>query len=352
MDTIQIKLSIFNGGNLTQNEVMNLRAFINQIQSPFGYRYCDYLDQRKDGSIGVKISYPRYWGNSNAFLIRSNIQTREVNKHFCESLKNHFLLRNSYISLERVDIPFTYYMENSFDFNSHSNIYKILGEVHKKKKPKGVQKTYGELLSNKHETIIYSDTKTLSGYNSKVMIYNQYQNLLSKTPDGDEVEVLLNNFEDLKGRIRIEASKRIRRNCFTNFEFSTFDILAEYLPSFKKEVFTNFLNFKIIDQIYEEKKCLLINLLKEQKALGNFNYEVIILRNASHIYDYEILRRAFNIFIENKKTRESAVTRVRKILNKYSEKENIIVMDIYSILEDIAECVEKYYIIDYTFGWL
>lgn len=345
MDTIQIKLSVLDGGDLTNNEIDNLRSFINHIKSPNGYNYCDFLDTRKGGDIGVKISYPRYFNNSNVFLIRDNKQVLEVNEHFCRKLNNHDLLKNSYIYLERLDIPFTYYKNEKHNFHSYLNIFMILGEVYNKRKENGIQKAYSDLLTKEYETITYADSKTKSSYNSKVTVYNQYENIKTKTADEDELKYYLDQFGDLKNRIRIEFSKRIRRKYFSNEEFSKFDILSDYLDSAKKEIFTNLLNFEIIDEVYEEKKELLIKSLKEEKALGNFNYEVAFLKYNGYVHDYEVLRRAFKIFIENDKTRESAITKMRKILNEYSERENIIVIDVYSKLKEIKNSIDSFYTI-------
>lgn len=346
MDTIQIKLSVLDGGDLTNNEIDNLKSFINYMESPNGYTYCDFLDIRKGGDIGIKISYPRYFKNSNAFLIRDNKQVIEVNKHFCRKLNEHYLLKNSYIYLERIDIPFTYYKNEEHNFHSYLNIYMILGEVYNKRKANGIQKAYSDLLTKKHETITYADSKTKSSSNSKVTIYNQYENIKTKSADEDELKYYLDHFDELKDRIRIEFSKRIRRKYFSNEEFSKFDILSEYLDSAKKEIFTNLLNFKIIDKVYEEKKELLIKSLKEEKILGNFNYEVAFLKYSGFIYDYEILRRAFKNFIPNDKTREGAITKMRKILNGYSKRENIIIIDVYSKLKEIKNSIYSFYTIE------
>lgn len=346
MDTIQIKLSVLDGGDLTNNEIDNLRRFIDHIKSPNGYNYCDFLDIRKEGYIGVKISYPRYFYNSNVFLIRDNKQVLEVNEHFCRKLSDHYLLKNSYIYLERIDIPFTYYKNVKHNFHSYFNVFMILGEVYKKRKANGIQKVYSDLLTKKYETITYADSKTKSSYNSKVTIYNQYENIKTKTADEEELKCYLDQFGDLKDRIRIEFSKRIRRKYFSNEEFSKFDILSEYLDSAKKEIFTNLLNFKIIDEVYDEKKELFIKSLEEEKRSGNFNYEVAFLKYNGYVYDYEILRRAFKIFIENDKTRESAITKMRKILKDYSQREDIIIIDVYPKLKKIKESIENFYTIE------
>ena len=59
---------------------------------------------------------------------------------------------------------------------------------------------------------------------------------------------------------------------------------------------------------------------------------MFILQNISDIYDYEILRRALGIAVENGKTRESAVTKIKKILNNEQDRNNIIVIDTYAVL--------------------
>ncbi|MGL5624441.1 MAG: hypothetical protein ACRDDG_18865, partial [Cetobacterium sp.] len=65
-----------------------------------------------------------------------------------------------------------------------------------------------------------------------------------------------------------------------------------------------------------------------------------------YVYDYEILRRAFKIFIENDKTRESAITKMRKILKDYSQREDIIIIDVYPKLKKIKESIENFYTIE------
>ena len=87
-------------------------------------------------------------------------------------------------------------------------------------------------------------------------------------------------------------------------------------------------------------------MLSEKRALGNFNYEVFILQNFDSIYDYEILRRALKINIENQSTRENAVTKVRRILNGIQNERNIIVMDTYAILIKMINTISNYQLLD------
>lgn len=79
--------------------------------------------------------------------------------------------------------------------------------------------------------------------------------------------------------------------------------------------------------------------LTEERVHKNFNYKIFILQNLQNIYDYEILKRALKISIENIKTRENAVTTVRKILNNYEAKEKIIIMDTYKIIREMGRYI-------------
>ena len=218
------------------------------------------------------------------------------------------------------------------DFHSYINAYKIFALVYNIKKEEMRAKGYIDLIDEKYETVVYSDNgKTDKSSNDRLMIYNQYQNL--KTKLGEErIEEIIANSQELKRRMRLEVSKRIRREPFSLENFKNFDILGEYFDDYKNYILENVLNREIIENLYNEKVKNLSELLSQNRALGNFNYEVFILKNLDNIYDYEILRRALGIEIDNSKTRESAITRVRKILNEYEKEERIIIMDTYKII--------------------
>ena len=104
------------------------------------------------------------------------------------------------------------------------------------------------------------------------------------------------------------------------------------------------MDFQIIDNIYQNEAIQLANILNIERQRSGFNYEVFILQNISKIYDYEILRRALGLAVDNTKTRESAVTAVRRHLNSYSQMNNIIVMDVYARLRDIKKSIEQFHI--------
>ena len=337
MDTIEVKFNF--RGNPLLEEIESFKNHVSSLTSPKGYRYCDFLRfsrTKKEKKLGAifKISYPRYFNGDNSYLITTRKECFEVQEHLINSILCDPFFRAIIVDvkLARVDIPFTYYMREDMDFHSYINAYKIFALVYNIKKEEMRAKGYIDLIDEKYETVVYSDNgKTDKSSNDRLMIYNQYQKL--KTKLGEErIEEIIANSQELKRRMRLEVSKRIRREPFSLENFKNFDILGEYFDDYKNYILENVLNREIIENLYNEKVKNLSELLSQNRALGNFNYEVFILKNLDNIYDYEILRRALGIEIDNSKTRESAITRVRKILNEYEKEERIIIMDTYKII--------------------
>ncbi len=199
-----------------------------------------------------------------------------------------------------------------------------------------------DIAEFKAETLIYANAKSLGGYNSKITIYNQYKNLMAKTFNDIEVNNLIREYKGLKYRMRIEVSKRIQRKEFTVKEFGIFDIFGEYAESFKNYILENILDMETIDKIYEELASGLVDKLEAHRTFSrNFNYENFIYREIDNIYDYEILRRAVKKLNNNVKTRENAITAIRKVLLEYEREKGIIVMNTYEAILDIRETIEN-----------
>lgn len=345
MDTIEVKFNF--RGNPLLEEIESFKNHVSSLTSPKGYRYCDFLEvsRTEEGKLGVifKISYPRYFNGDNSYLITTRKECFEVQNHLINSIlcDPFFRVIIVDVKLARVDIPFTYYMKEDMEFHSYINAYKIFALVYNTQKAKARAKGYVDLLEEKYETVVYSDNgKTNKSSNDRLMIYNQYQNL--KTKLGEErLEEIIANYQNLKRRMRLEVSKRIRRKIFSLEDFKNFDILGEYFDDYKNYILENVLNREIIENFYNENARNLSELLSQKRALGNFNYEVFILKNLNNIYDYEILRRAIKMGIYNPKTRESAITKVRKILNEYQKEERIIIMDTYKIICEMGRYIEE-----------
>ena len=345
MDTIEVKFNF--KGNPLLEEIESFKNHVSSLTSPKGYRYCDFLRfsrTKKEKKLGAifKISYPRYFNGDNSYLITTRKECFEVQEHLINSILCDPFFRAIIVDvkLARVDIPFTYYMREDMDFHSYINAYKIFALVYNIKKEEMRAKGYIDLIDEKYETVVYSDNgKTDKSSNDRLMIYNQYQNL--KTKLGEErIEEIIANSQELKRRMRLEVSKRIRREPFSLENFKNFDILGEYFEKYKNYILENVLNREIIENFYNENARNLSELLSQKRALGNFNYEVFILKNLNNIYDYEILRRAIKMGIDNPKTRESAITKVRKILNEYQKEERIIIMDTYKIICEMGKYIE------------
>ena len=347
MDTIEIGLMLV--GCLGVDLVQSLIKDVNSLLSPYGYTFCTVLEFSKTGNLIIKISYPRFFSGSNAFLIDRRSQCFEVQKYFAEAIMEHEYWKDKIgeLKLLRVDIPFTYYMNTNEDFNSYTNVYRIMGFVYNETKNNARPKAFIDMIDNNMETVIYSDNgKSDKSSNNKLMIYNQSLNLSTKLEE-EVFEETLDTYEDLPNRIRMEVSKRINlRRSFDSKGFANLDILGYYFEDYKKYILDYALNKEKIDELYNIWANNLARTLIERRTLRNVKYEVFVLQNLSSIYDYEILRRALKIGIENESTRENAVTKVRKILEGIQNERNIIVMDTYAVLMKIRERLCQYSLLD------
>lgn len=347
MDTIEISLRILK--ELSIMLIERLRRDINSLVSPYGYTFCDVLEVSNTGNLIIKISYPRYFFGNNAYLITKRSECFEVQKCFVDNIMEDLYWKDNIgaLNLLRVDIPFTYQMRDNEEFNSYENVFQICAIVYNRTKNNAKPKAFIDMIDRSLETVIYSDNgKSDKSSNNKLMIYNQYLNLNQKL-DEEVFEETLRAYGDLPYRIRMEVSKRVRlRRSFTGQEFANLDILDNYFEQYKNYILDYVLNKEEIDWQYNIWSEQLAKILIESRAKGNFNYEVFILQNLSTIYDYEILRRALGIGIDNTSTRENAITKVRRILNGIQQEKNIIVMDTYAVLMKMRDTIINYKLVD------
>ena len=342
MDTIQVSVVLnkekLNG--VTLLDLQNTAKYISEIRSEYGYYYCRDVEISRTGNLIVKISYPKFFAGINAYLISSSMECLQVHWHFCLNINNHTLLCDAEIELTRVDIPFTFMMAPCYEFNSYRKVYQVLDYIYRKKNLKANPKAYTNVTEYKPETITYADTPTTAKYNKKIMIYDQFNNLKSKTDDEERFYNLNVEYEGLDRRMRIEVSKRIKRKKFSLNEFSQFDIFREYSEKYKKYLLDNLFDLNEVNEFYEIKaEELAKRLLAYRNEVSNFIYETFIYKEIEHIYDYEIIRRALKICIDNLKTREKAVTAIRRVLKDYQLNEHIIVMDTYDTIRKMREAI-------------
>lgn len=346
MDTIQISIRINENkmrGIIYEN-LQEMSRYIKSIKSSYGYNYCDCLEISDKGNLIVKVSYPRFYAGVNAYLVSNSNECMKVQHEFCLAIWNHQLLCDAEIILNRVDIPFTFYMNPEYNFNSYRKVYQIFDYIYRKKNIKSNPKAYTNIKEFKPETLIYSDTPNTSGYNKRIMIYDQYNNLKVKTEREESFYAIESKYGDLFKRMRIEVAKRIQRKGFTVEEFNQFNIFREYSTKYKKYILDNILDLNEVCNFYNEKAYELANKLLTYREANNFNYENFIYKEIENIYDYEIIRRALKLCIENQKTREKAVTAIRKVLLSYQLNENIIIMETYNTIESIRNIIEKHFI--------
>lgn len=350
MDTIQLDLIFKNGCDFTREEERKIKRTLEGLESPLGYSYCDLLKGRgivygeKETKIMVKLSFPRFYFENNAYLITTYVECRKVQKHFVEQLqKNKLLKKVKAIKITRVDIPFTYLMREDKEFYDYSNVFKILESAFTKEYPRIEGKSLVDTKKKREQTVTFTDSPSLAAYNTKIMIYNQKLNLDSKLKGDIDIKKTLERFPDLPRRMRIEMSKRINRKEMSLEDFKKFQLFKEYLNKYKQELKKLLFDEKLLDTVYEEETEKLAEILDEEKEYreDSFRYKNFICDYREDIYDYRILRGALKSVIAKRKTRESAITEIRKELNIQEEKKGFIVIGIRDIVEDIADTIKK-----------
>ncbi|MDX8335107.1 hypothetical protein [Candidatus Cetobacterium colombiensis] len=349
MDTMQAELIFKKGTEFTRKEEERIGKTLDRLESPFGFSYCDVLKSgviygRDETKIIVKLSFPRFYFENNAHLITTYAECAKVQKHFVKQLKEDKLLSKiKAIRVTRVDIPFTYLIEEGKNFYDYTNVFKVLALAFTKTYKEIEVKSIVDTLKKREQTIIYADTPTISAYNKKITIYNQMKNLDSKNTELIDMERTLEKYPDLPRRMRIEMSKRIKRKEMTLKEFGEYELFKEYLEKYKRELKKLLFDEELLDIVYEEGVENLSEIFeKEKEYRGNsFTYKKFVSDYKEDIYDYKFLKGAVENVISKQKTRESAITEIRKELNIQEERKGLIVIGVRKIIEDIAKTVKK-----------
>lgn len=315
---------------------------------------CDIISYKpQEYRIGVRLSYPRAFDRTNAYLILTAEECQEVHHRFVNDILNFknykeedtlvaWFLNYVRISITQVDIPFTYYIGTDETFNSYQNIYKIVSEVFKTKNNKAIPKSIGSFLEDDIETLLLADTRNVGGYNKKVTIYNQAAKMRDYYSEKPKIyNDITTQYPDLDSRMRLEVSKRLRLNTKDLIEFSEFDIYSKYVIKFAKYALDNLFDQNILDEIYSQKINNLARLLQNFKQLPYFNYRVFILSNKNIIYDYKLLRQAIFNTMENENAKYSASSTVKSILKGLETDTGIIYMNTIEKINNIRNLLER-----------
>lgn len=342
---MQLALMFNKGAGSSKEQQKEIKRKINNINNEKGYKFCDLLEFSVDtDKVIIKVSFPRYYYANNAYLVESSEECLKVQKALVTELKMAFGNQITGIKVERVDIPFTYIMEENAEFTDYNNTYKVAALMFKRKYKKSRSKSIIDTLTEKRETVTYTDSKTKSAYNKRIMIYDQYQNLKDKLgKDTQEFKETKKKYPNLKNRMRIEVSKRIDRKPFTLKEFSSHDFFKEYSKKYKKFLLEDLFNSEILDKIYKKETSKLAERLKEyrERKGKSFKYETFITAELKNIYDYEILREAMKTVIKKKKTLENGITSVRDILKDLEKEDGLRVLKVKKDIVKIEKAIKK-----------
>ena len=119
-------------------------------------------------------------------------------------------------------------------------------------------------------------------------------------------------------------------------EFKNFEVFDIFVPKAIEYILNNILNEEHIDNILRDKMYEIDERLYYERNNRRIDYERFIYQNINLIIDYSVIRRALNQ-IENLKTREGAVRIVRRIIRKYEDENNVIIMETRDKIKKIIE---------------
>lgn len=345
MDTMQLGLMFDEDIDISRREQQRIQNKIESIQSPIGNMFCDVIKfSTISNKVIIKVSFPRYFYHNNAYLVESSEECFKVQKTLIKELKKSFGEDLKTISVERIDIPFTYIMDKNCAFTDYNNIYKVAALIFGIKHKKSVSKSIIDTITEDRETITYADTTTISGYNKKVMIYDQYLNLKTKLgKHSREFKDTIKDFPELKRRMRIEVSKRTPRIPISLKEFSKYDFFKDSSEKYKKLLLKELLNNESLENIYEKEIKKLSKILKKyrEKKGKRFKYENFIMVEMKNIYDYKILRGALKVILKNNKSLENGVSQVRRILKELEEEDGLKILEVKKEIKKIRKTIKK-----------
>lgn len=348
LDTISLKIQLISPiGEPIEREVMNvIEKIIKELN------YCD-LTFKDDNSINLKLSYPRYFYPTNAYLISNPNECLSVNANLIEKIRANFmnnLLLLSYFEegvefiLTRVDVAFTHYMDACMNFNSYRNLYYILNSIYCSINKTSIPKKIGTVENEICETVIFTENSNTSSYNNRVIIYDQDK----KMSDYYEInqptlyQKMIGDFPDLSQRMRIEGAKRIRRKGFLAEEWKNFDIYRCYVPKIGNYILSNLFNIGIANNNKILKIQELKTLLLQERQYPNFSYQSFVYRYQLQIWDYELLRQAImELFSNNPNTGYHACSTVRGVLENLQSTNGIKYFNVFDELEEIRQIILK-----------
>ncbi len=357
LDTINLNLE-FNlvTGEYIEQEVYNI-VYTTLFQGSF-YELIKEIPKEDKEVLNIKLSYPKAYAATNAFLISNSKECLTVNNRFIDIIENglrydgvnsirdnsdelvNWFRNNVTIRLLRVDTPFTYIMTKT-NFNGYKNLYMMLNDIYMHLNQNSIPKNFGIIGSGETETLIFTETANVSSYHSKVMIYNQYNKFQNYHHNSNFFNNLLIEYPDLHKRMRIEISKRVNRKVFTTEEFRDFDIFNAYVYQNARYALRNLFNVEIFEVIYRERIEKIKQMLVYERQFPGFTYQNFIYRYINEIWDYDIIRIAIMEILNNDNSGYQGTSTVKGILNRYQQKTGICFTELRKNFNDIRGMLIK-----------
>lgn len=334
MDTISI--------TLTFNQPLNEKE-IEAIEK------CQYISVKSRGKIKandliIKLSYPKFKGNTNATLIHDSETVLACNKEFVRVIRSLRPTGSIIMKLNRIDIPFTVYMKDGKSFNDYIGVFYTMGYIHINKNNGRKVISISNFMEDQLETLTFTDTLNLKDYNHKIVIYNQYKRF-HDTYTGGFKSLLIQEHPDLYKRIRIEVSKKINRHPFKLEEFESMDLYSEYCNSFIEYILNNLYDE---DKFIELKK---LNVIRWVDLLNGYNmgtgksyldfYMFCLQRGDTN----DDIKQALEIYYGGKgKSYEGAITKLNKCISFYEKERGFMVKEVTSEYFRIKDNLLEYLI--------
>lgn len=291
--------------------------------------YCEIVRMFGKNEFNIELSYPKYFSESNAFLINSSEECFKIQEDFVKLLKNNSLTCNLKIRIVGVTVPFIYLMDSEEDICTYKNVFKILEEVYMKRNlTLGSEKNM--LISERYGRIIFSDRSYDREYYQQVIISSHFKNLKYEY-NQNTFENICEEFPNLEKRMRFEYSVNISKDreigkVMTLDEFRNFNVFGVFVNKAIDYILENLLNEESIESVIEEKTDELTDKLYDEITRRKPDYERLFYKYIDLILDYQIVRKALNQ-IRNPKTRERAVTIIRKLIFKNEIRERVIIFN-------------------------
>lgn len=336
MDTINLILKLEN--ELTNKEIQEVEKIIERTG------YCEIVRILGRNEFDIVLSYPRYFSETNAFLINNSRECFEVQEDFVKLLKNNSLTCDLKIRVVGVTVPFIYLMDSKEDIYYYKNIFKILEEVYENK-----SSTFGSernvIINKKYGEFIFLDKSYNREYCQKVIISSQFESLKSKF-SSNTFRSIYDEFPDLRKRMRIEYFLKISKSrelgkIMTLTEFQNFNIFESFTDKAVEYILENLLNEEKIEKVLEYKIDELTDKFYEERNRKKLNYENFFYKYINLIVDYRVIRRTLKQ-IKNPKTQEGAITNMRRLIFRTEEKEKIIIFDTYEKIKNMISFFKKF----------